>query len=116
MKAWNPSRLERRTSKTAAIDVTVPPVLPIRFCSSSSLSSRLETVFRACSGADIENVLDVVQEHSGVANHLGLQVGPDIWGDDVTLVTHLDRRERCGLRQGAELLLQRGARLFPTSL
>jgi lysophospholipase L1-like esterase len=46
-----------------------------------------ETVFRACSGADVENVLDVVQEHSGVANHLGLQVGPDIGGDDVTLVT-----------------------------
>ena len=46
-----------------------------------------KTVFRACSGANVENVFDVVQEHSGVANRLGLQVENDIGGDDVTLVT-----------------------------
>ena len=46
-----------------------------------------QRVFRACSGANVENVFDVVQDHSGVANHLGLQVGPDIAGDDVRLVT-----------------------------
>src|SRR5262245_44003247 len=46
-----------------------------------------ERVFRACSGANVENVFDVVQDHSGVVNHLGLQVGAGIAGDDVTLVT-----------------------------
>jgi GDSL-like Lipase/Acylhydrolase family len=46
-----------------------------------------ETVFRACSGANVENVLDVIQEHSGVANHQGLQVQSGVGGDDVTLVT-----------------------------
>ena len=46
-----------------------------------------ERVFRACSGANVENLFDVVQDHSGVPNRLGLQVGPGIAGDDVTLVT-----------------------------
>jgi len=43
--------------------------------------------FRACSGAVVPNVFDTVQDHSGVLNSQGLQVEPDIAGDDVTLVT-----------------------------
>jgi len=44
-------------------------------------------IFRACSGAVVPNVFDIVQDHGGVLNTQGLQVEPDIAGDDVTLVT-----------------------------
>lgn len=46
-----------------------------------------ETSFRACSGAVVDNVFNVVQRHSGVRNHLGLQVGPKTLDEDVRLVT-----------------------------
>jgi lysophospholipase L1-like esterase len=46
-----------------------------------------KTVFRACSGAKVANVFDTTQEHSGVLDSQGLQVGPGIAGNDVTLVT-----------------------------
>lgn len=46
------------------------------------------TVFHACSGANVENIFDVVQEHSGVPDNDGLQVDADDLGpDDVRLVT-----------------------------
>lgn len=43
--------------------------------------------FRACSGAEVENVFDIVQDHSGVENRQGLQIEPTIPGEDVVLVT-----------------------------
>jgi GDSL-like Lipase/Acylhydrolase family len=43
--------------------------------------------FRACSGAEVENVFDVVQDHSDVENRQGLQIDPTIPGEDVRLVT-----------------------------
>ena len=46
-----------------------------------------EPQFRACSGAIVDNVFGVIQEHGGEENRQGLQVADGIGGDDVTLVT-----------------------------
>ena len=43
--------------------------------------------FRACSGAVVANVFDVVQDHGGVPDSQGLQVTPDLASDNVGLVT-----------------------------
>lgn len=43
--------------------------------------------FRACSGAVVENVFDVIQEHDGVPDLQGLQAKDGILTDDVVLVT-----------------------------
>ena len=43
--------------------------------------------FRACSGAKIVNVFDLVQDHSGVPDSDGLQAGPGTLSPDVKLVT-----------------------------
>jgi hypothetical protein len=45
------------------------------------------TVFRACSGAIAKNIYNSVQDHGGTLDRDGLQVGPGILGDDVSLVT-----------------------------
>jgi lysophospholipase L1-like esterase len=45
------------------------------------------TVLRACSGAVAQNVFDVVQDHSGVRDHDGLQAAPGVLNRDVSLVT-----------------------------
>lgn len=45
------------------------------------------TNFRACAGAMVANVFDHVQDHSGVDDSQGLQVEPEIAGEDVLFVT-----------------------------
>jgi len=46
-----------------------------------------ERRFRACAGADVRNIYDEVQKHSGVPSMLGLQLEPDIMSDEVKLIT-----------------------------
>jgi lysophospholipase L1-like esterase len=46
-----------------------------------------ERRFRACAGADVRNIFDEIQKHSGRESVLGLQIEPGVLTEDVKLIT-----------------------------
>jgi lysophospholipase L1-like esterase len=68
-------------------DYAFPEQLRVVTRDAQGAPTKVEPIFRPCSGANIVDIFDHVQTHSGVANVQGLQVKPGILGPDVGLVT-----------------------------